>query len=73
MTAAADQLRQQGSAARAASALLARTPAAARNHALHNLARALETEQPPSWTPTPPTTATPRPPASTTPSWTACS
>ena len=45
--AAADQLRQQGSAARAASALLARTPAAARNHALHNLARALETEQAP--------------------------
>ena len=42
---AADRLRQQGSAAQAASAMLARLPAETRNHALANLAHALETEQ----------------------------
>ena len=42
---AADRLRQQGVAAQNASALLARTPAETRNHALENIAQALETEQ----------------------------
>ena len=42
---AADRLRQQGSAAQAASATLARLPTETRNHALTNIARALETEQ----------------------------
>ncbi len=42
---AADRLRQQGSAAQTASAMLARRPAETRNHALANLAHALETEQ----------------------------
>ena len=42
---AADRLRQQGSAAQAASAMLARRPAETRNHALANIAHALETEQ----------------------------
>ena len=42
---AADRLRQQGSAAQAASAMLARLPAETRNHALENIAHALETEQ----------------------------
>ena len=41
---AADRLRQQGSAAQAASAMLARLPAKTRNHALGNIAHALETE-----------------------------
>ena len=41
---AADRLRKQGAAARAASAVLARTPAETRNHALENIAHALETE-----------------------------
>ncbi len=41
---AADRLRQQGSAAQAASAMLARLPTETRNHALANIARALETE-----------------------------
>lgn len=44
---AADRLRKQGAAAQAASARLARTPAEIRNHALENIARALETEQGP--------------------------
>ena len=44
---AADRLRQQGSAAQAASATLATLPAETRNHALANIARALETEQEP--------------------------
>ena len=44
---AADRLRQQGAAAQDASALLARSPAETRNHALENIARALETEQGP--------------------------
>ena len=44
---AADRLIQQGSAAQAASAELARLPAETRNHALANIARALETEQGP--------------------------
>ena len=42
---AADRLRQQGSAAQAASAMLARLSAETRNHALANIAHALETEQ----------------------------
>ena len=42
---AADRLRQQGSAAQAASATLARLPTETRNHALTSIARALETEQ----------------------------
>ena len=42
---AADRLRQQGSSAQAASALLSRLPTATRNHALANIAHALETEQ----------------------------
>ena len=42
---AADRLRQQGSAAQAASAMLARRPAETRNLALANIAHALETEQ----------------------------
>ena len=42
---AADRLRQQGSAAQAASAMLARRPAEIRNLALANIAHALETEQ----------------------------
>ena len=44
---AAERLRQQGAAAQDASALLARSPAETRNHALENIARALETEQGP--------------------------
>ena len=44
---AADRLRQQGAAAQAASAALARIPTETRNHALENIARALETEQGP--------------------------
>lgn len=46
MTAAA-RLRQQGVSAQKASALLARTPAETRNHALEIIALALETEQEP--------------------------
>ena len=42
---AAESLRKQGVAAQAASAVLARTSAETRNHALENIARALETEQ----------------------------
>ena len=42
---AADRLRQQGSAAQAASATLSRLPTETRNHALANIAHALETEQ----------------------------
>ena len=42
---AADRLRQQGSAAQAASAMLARLPTETRNHSLGNIAHALETEQ----------------------------
>ena len=44
---AADRLKQQGSAAQAASATLATLPAETRNHALTNIALALETEQEP--------------------------
>ena len=44
---AADRLRKQGAAAQAASAVLARTPTETRNHALENIARALEAEQGP--------------------------
>ena len=44
---AAESLRKQGVAAQAASAVLARTSAETRNHALENIARALETEQTP--------------------------
>ena len=44
---AADRLRQQGSDAQAASAVLSRLPGGARNHALANIAHALETEQAP--------------------------
>ena len=44
---AADRLREQGAAAQAASALLASTPTETRNHALENIARALEVEQGP--------------------------
>ena len=44
---AADRLRNQGVAAQAASAVLARTPTETRNHALENIARALEAEQGP--------------------------
>ena len=44
---AADRLRQQGCAAQAASAALARLPTETRNHALANIAHALETEQDP--------------------------
>ena len=42
---AADLLYQQGAAAQAASSVLARLPTGAKNHALQNLASALETEQ----------------------------
>ncbi len=44
---AAESLRKQGVAAQAASAVLARTSAETRNHALESIARALETEQTP--------------------------
>ncbi len=42
---AADSLYQQGAAAQAASSVLARLPTGVKNHALQNLASALETEQ----------------------------
>ena len=44
---AADRLKEQGSAAQAASTMLARLPTETRNHALANIARALETESGP--------------------------
>ena len=44
---ATDLLLQQGQAAQSASAVLARTGTEIKNHALQNIARALETEQPP--------------------------
>ena len=68
----AEHLYEQGAAARSAAALLARVPEGIRNHALANIAEALDSEQSDVLAATRPTIGTPKRRGLTTPFSIAC-